>query len=454
MQSVSVYQGFTQSYNDLEKFQLETDIKRVINTLEHHLKRLANVAKDTAGWDETYEYMESRDQDWLENNFTWEVLKIFDSDTLVIVDLDNNVVHAEHRTMQGGLLEVPKGILEQVSKNNALYIEKNERILRYGLVDIGDAVMLIGYYHITNTDENLDPRGRLLYGRVLNQEKLDDLNKITQLQISVRKFVKDSGANADKNVSHPININIISDDVIEGSLLLNDVFGKPVVEIVVTKRRQFFSHGKETLDYFSIMSVVFGVVLIVGTLLLMDNLVLKRITKLSREVKRLGSAPDFSQRIDAQGNDEIDELATNINVTLDELSVYFDAAQNSNFTELGEGSIRATLIIDSKTEKIMSARFYPDVIAGRNYGRVAGLHYNDLIRLDREVSLVEIVNLISQEPNQEFSAVLTPLGLDPLYAICRFSLLASVKPGLILCQSEIKNSKNVELANYPLKNAG
>src|SRR5512140_3566423 len=59
----------TDSYTQLEQKDTTAHVERAVNALTNDLATLSRTANDYAAWDDTYNFMESRDPAYLETNY-------------------------------------------------------------------------------------------------------------------------------------------------------------------------------------------------------------------------------------------------------------------------------------------------------------------------------------------------------------------------------------------------
>ncbi len=114
----------------------------------------------------------------------------------------------------------------------------------------------------------------------------------------------------------------ISDRAIAGYVLLDDIYGKPALLIQAESSRTIYQQGQATVRFLTWAIWVAGLVFGAVALLLIEKLVLSRISKLSREVSGIGIGGDLSGRVSEIGQDELSHLACNINSMLQTLEQY------------------------------------------------------------------------------------------------------------------------------------
>jgi len=111
----------------------------------------------------------------------------------------------------------------------------------------------------------------------------------------------------------PIFIKPLSEESIAGYALINDIYGDPSLVLRVDMSRGIYEQGQSTIYYFIISLLAIGLVFVVVAILLLEKLVLSRLTRLSTNVESIGKSGDISSRVKMAGRDELSSLADVIN---------------------------------------------------------------------------------------------------------------------------------------------
>jgi len=148
----------------------------------------------------------------------------------------------------------------------------------------------------------------------------------------------------------------------------------------LTIPREIYSEGKATTIYFIALLLLAGLSFGVIFLLLLDESVLSRLSYLSGRVSSIGSRRDFSDRVPMPGDDEVSQLATDVNAMLAELERSQQFLQN----RLVQSEENYRLFFNSIIDPVLIARFDErdgagDVIESNDTaGTVLGYSHADL----------------------------------------------------------------------------
>jgi signal transduction histidine kinase len=111
----------------------------------------------------------------------------------------------------------------------------------------------------------------------------------------------------------------LDEQTIVGYGLVRDVYGDPVLVERVESQRAIYAQGQHSIGYFSLALVVVGLLFGGVMLLLVEQVVLARVIRLSSNVRTVGISGNPSARVAITGRDELYDLGTSVNTMLDAL---------------------------------------------------------------------------------------------------------------------------------------
>ncbi|MEL7036112.1 MAG: response regulator [Cyanobacteria bacterium J06592_8] len=161
-------------------------------------------------------------------------------------------------------------------------------------------------------------QGVLLVGRAFN----DVIQNIAQnYQFSLQIQPLDSKALL-LETANPVQVNILNDSTLSGSTILRDLQGENGLKLQIQSDRIFAKAAQESQNHLIIAVLVIGLILGGITLLVLEKLVLSRISDLSNQVSDISSSGwnpyrlesgDLSLQVSVSGEDEVANLADTIN---------------------------------------------------------------------------------------------------------------------------------------------
>jgi PAS domain S-box-containing protein len=315
----------TTSYTQLEQKDTTAHVERAANALTNDQTALSRTANDYAAWDDTYNFMESRDPVYLETNYPDATFTNNRLSLVTLVDTQGKIVFAKAFDLaQGQEIPVTPEIQEAASGNQALLRPAQSLTTTVGLLRLSTGLLLVAVRPILTGDETGPTRGALLMGRALTTDEVQRLSEVTQLTLAVQSpdealSPEAQAAVAGLSPQRPIAVLPANEQLVQGYIQLTDINGQPALLLRVDRARDIYQQGQTTLFYLVVVLVLGG--LIVGAVLAwsLQRTVISRLGRLSREVQAIGASGDLSRRVSPQGQDEVGSLASEMNRMLGSL---------------------------------------------------------------------------------------------------------------------------------------
>jgi signal transduction histidine kinase/DNA-binding response OmpR family regulator len=304
-------------------------MKGVLNVFAKSLEQFNEKYIDWSVWDDAYKFVEDGNQEFIQSNLIDQQLENLRINLMVFV-------HSSGRIVFGTGFDYNKGKKTPIPEALKRHLVLSDRLLQHpdltttvaGIVLLPEGPMMIIARPILNSAGTGPIRGTLVVGRYLNQDEVYRLTKFIRLPIAIEGINQAQippGLNPSHSASQEnpsILVRALNNDTIAGYVLLNDIYGKPALLMRAESPRTIYQQGQATQRFLTWAIWVAGLVFGAVTLLLLERMVLSRISKLSREVSRIGVGGDLSGRVSAIGQDELSHLADNINTMLQTLEQY------------------------------------------------------------------------------------------------------------------------------------
>lgn len=323
------------SYKTLEDQSANRDLQRLEKVFLADLKGLFAVLEDFASWDDTYEFVETRDPDYARSNFSVETFSVPGIEFVLIVNKEGEVVHSSsHGVPANAANPVFELLASELSLDGDLYEDLPEE---FGLITIGNSTVMIAMAPVLRSDDTGPSRGIMLVARFLDDKLIEDLRLRTQLDISflnlmsspvtedqdadVELLLERAGKAGPTLFKPPHLLRPVDEKILVGSILMPDIFGDPMLLWSLKIPRDIHLQGQKSLQLLLIAMAIVGTILIVCVVLLLEWLVLRRVARLGEEVSEIGAQDDLSVRVYVDGKDELGQLGQTVNWMLDQLEV-------------------------------------------------------------------------------------------------------------------------------------
>ncbi|NMB89995.1 MAG: diguanylate cyclase, partial [Chloroflexi bacterium] len=273
----------------------------------------------------------------------------------LIADSEGKVLYKASRDLGGDqLVTFPNQFnLEQLAES-PFFQQARQYTSLSGLVMLPDGPLLVSSQPIVRKVSGESTfQGAVLQGRLVTSTEIGLLSDTTHLNITMfslvdrqipEDFVKAFEAIDEQ---HPIYIQPLSEELIAGYAVIDDIYGHAAAILRVVNQRDIYKQGKISSNYLLVFLLATGLGFSLLSLILLEKLVLSRIVRLNHSVARIRASRDLSLRMGMSGSDEIAVLASTMDDMLTELQQSAKALSESEskFRVLAEASAALIFII-------------------------------------------------------------------------------------------------------------
>ncbi|MCM3411310.1 sensor domain-containing diguanylate cyclase [Metabacillus litoralis] len=318
-----------------EQEQVTTQVNQTRNLLNNELKSLDRLNLDYAAWDDTFSFIENKNDLYIQSNLTSETFLQNNIDHMVFINNRGKIVLVRQIDAEGKLNEnyIDSNWLDRYKLKKVLHT--NEKI--NGLIKTPEGIMLLSARPILNSQYEGPSNGTLIFTRKLDQELVSELGNIIELDLS---FFQDAPKKLSKQEMEQLEnenlyIDEVSDTTIAGYSVLTDLKGDPLSYIEVKSERTIYKNGR-MLILLNLLSFL-ALVTIICTVLYFtfDKIFVSRILSLKQSIANIRSYNNNGNSVGSHGDDEIGHLAMQINDMLTTLEKYNNKwKKRANFDSL------------------------------------------------------------------------------------------------------------------------
>ena len=292
------------SFVALEESKAEADLNDCRAAITREVDHLQQTAGDWAAWDDTYEFMVSRDEEFVDSNLVEETFTDNDLNLICIQDTEGAVVWAEvHDIVQEETIEVEEFPEVLALKLGDLTGQDLGVAGQWGIVATARGPMLLAVRPVLTSENGGPSRGDFKMGRFLDGTMVADLVEQTGVAFTLLPLANGQTAEAER-------ARFVKEDqktlLVEG--YLKDLHGMPKWLVQARVPRDITEKGRAAIHFAFLMSLAAGLV----TLLLLDrslgHTAVSPLLDLTARVVRINEEGDLSSRLDIGRDDEIGTL--------------------------------------------------------------------------------------------------------------------------------------------------
>ena len=325
--------------NEEEKI-VQQNYTNVSLILDSEKKVIERTQSDWTQWDETYDFIEGKDDAYIARNLGESTVKELNLYGMIFMDEGFNKVYSDN---SGNLDadDVCNKIISKVKTNTVLEDVTLDNMVS-GITVIDDKVFLVSLAGITTSNGEADINGYLIMIRELDNKFVEYMENILNTKINIELGTTDSeykGLLYDKFALIDTNI---KGDMLNSRAEIKNILDNNCITVSLEIERASYKKAVESFKIFIYMTIIIFVVTISMCVFGFNKLVIKRVLKLSKFVDKVMENNDVSLKLEVSGKDEISNLGNNINNMLEKL--------DKSFTDIRKNDERLHLIMEATTD--------------------------------------------------------------------------------------------------------
>ncbi|MEG4940840.1 CHASE4 domain-containing protein [Microcoleus sp. F4-D5] len=319
---------------------------------------------DWSSWDDTYDFIQNPNSEFIASNLIPEGLANVRVNIAVFVNTSGKIVYGTGLDSEKlKLTPIPEALKRRISLSDRLLQHPNAKSSLAGILLLPSGPILITSRPILTTKSTGPIRGTLIFGRNLDAAGIAKVSQITRLPLIVHS-VNEARLPADFQQAReklsekkPILVRPLSEESIAGYALIRDIYDRPALLLRVDIPREIYRQGQISLLYLLGSVALAGVGFVGCTLLLLERLVLSRLSGLAKAVNRVSSSQDLSVRLPVTGEDELSDLAHTINGMLSAIAQAESEQleEKARYRGVVEQATDCIFLWDAQTKRLLEA---------------------------------------------------------------------------------------------------
>ncbi|MGL6014997.1 MAG: bifunctional diguanylate cyclase/phosphodiesterase [Selenomonadaceae bacterium] len=307
--------------NMLEKRYTEEHLLRAKHLLEEEGLHLAAVVFDWAVWDPSYAYIRDQNESFVETNLgvsTYENLKLT---AIAFVDEQGVCVYAKEYDRERGVIRPASAAFIDALQTSPIIHNGDPAYRVQGLLMLPGRPLLIAACPILPSETDQPVRGHLIMGTDYDADKISQMAKMLNVNLSVYSLEAAAKGSVPllADLSDVVQV-IPEENKVAGTTVLSDVYGDPALRLRIEIPREIHEIGSRGLEITLMLVIGIFILFAIWTLTFLDKSVLRRLSNLSEEIRKIGQDRIFSNRLRAQPvQDELTAVTDEINSMLGEL---------------------------------------------------------------------------------------------------------------------------------------
>ena len=251
----------------LEQKFAEKNILRANEIIEEGKSNLIVKLSDWTIWDDTYAFIENKNEAYIKSNLTETTLGILGINMMGFFNEQGECVwfmDNSHDNETNAL--VPEGLKQHLTKGSAFFERMRKDGSVSGIILIPEGSLLIVAKPILKSDGTGPAHGAMIFAKYINETELKRWGGIIKVGVDLQR-AGDASLPADYKAAQAMFlhgkktvIKELGSAVIAGYAPLKDVFGKESMILKVAMPREIIQFGRKVLTYFIFSLILVGLI--------------------------------------------------------------------------------------------------------------------------------------------------------------------------------------------------
>jgi sensor domain CHASE-containing protein len=319
-------------FGRIEGLDARRNVERVEAGLDATIDPICSQVTDWANWDDAYAFAENRNQAFIDSNVAEPAFKGLPLNLLAFFRPDGTLLYAKAFDAERGMgAELPLAFMkERLGQGSPLLVPPGLDGQKRGiLVGEGHPPLLYCSQPVRTSAGEGPARGTLLMAAWLTEARRLSLSQRTRLAITVSPELTGpaTAAAAGRALGGDgIQLVELGEDRLAGFLAIPEANGPGALLVEVSLPREVNREATRTIWAVLAALALVGLLFAAATLILLEILVLRRVGRMSREVRSITDGFEFQRRVEERGGDEVSVLGRSVNGLLSAMEQAVSAA--------------------------------------------------------------------------------------------------------------------------------
>ncbi len=311
---------FIEGLLEIERNDTQQNVEQALAAFSDTLSQLEADTVDWAAWDDTYAFIESESNEYIESNLVDSTFTTLRLNLMLFIHSSGRIVFSKAFDLENEE-EIPiSPSLRKYFYDDSLSLSRlGTEQGTSGIILLDEGPMYIVPQPILTSEDEGPARGTLIFGRYLNASEIGRLSRITLFPINFYP-ISEIQMQADFQTAlhslseeEPIFVQPLDDTHIAGYTLIKDIYGRPSLVMRVDSPRNIYQQGLYTVYSYVLAAVAVSLVVAAIAMLIAEKQVLNRFTRIVKDISNVTASRDPSDRLSVAGSDELGIIARTIN---------------------------------------------------------------------------------------------------------------------------------------------
>jgi signal transduction histidine kinase len=290
------------SFASLENQNVMQGISQARSAIDYRFSQLEGKVKDYSFWDDTYNFVQNRNEDYVENNFVDETFENLGLNLIAVVDENRSIVYSQSFDLNDSVKVQTSAETESfLSSDDCIWAFQSDNEALSGLVLVNGQPALVASASILTSSNEGPAMGGMIFAKYIDHQEISELTEIMHLNFSIQSVSNfkdhDGGSQLVESLvsSKQAIIKPNSPDIVSGYALVSNIHTNQDFILTTIQSRTAYQQGVVVGNIFISAAVVLSLCFGVFILLLLERGIVKPMVTLTSYVERISLNSEASE---------------------------------------------------------------------------------------------------------------------------------------------------------------
>lgn len=305
-----------QNLKDAEYTAMTESCNLVNHTIQREINTLGVLGRDWATWDDTYFFVQNRNQAYIDSNLVDETYINADLDCFLILNSTGMPVYGrifDHENQTA--VQIPESFLTRIEES--LGAQRSDTV--EGIIVFPEGPMIVAAEPVLRSTGEGPAVGTLIMGRYIDDDLTGEIADITQMPVTIlpagdTSIYNGLSQNPGPEDGTPIIIAPSENKtIVSGIITIPDINGEPAFTTRIDLTRHLYLRGLEAI--YAYILIIIGICAAAGIVLIifLNRTLISPLEIMSGTVTAIRKDQDYSRRMREGGVAEVETLSTSMN---------------------------------------------------------------------------------------------------------------------------------------------
>lgn len=272
---------FYNNYITIEKKEIIDSVKTSKGLLDKYEEMLNNAVGDWSAWDDTYNFVQDLNEDFINNNMQRENFISLSSNYMIFLNEEGKVIYSKgYDLYKDNEITIPSGLIKFIESDKELNTHSEIRDKKSGFVCIEDNIFAISSMPIINSKFEGPIKGTLILARIICKNEIASINSFLSDKVNLELF--NDGTNNQLKLldfyserNEDIYIEKINNNNLLIRSIIYDISGNPSIVLSINYPRDIYNISQEGKSLFYATTAVIVLFSILCMIFLLEKYVFK-----------------------------------------------------------------------------------------------------------------------------------------------------------------------------------